>query len=84
MPAWSDVVAAGGGLLVDDPSFTPDLISAHVVPLAGDGERLLAMGTAAASVGQRDADEGLADLVHRAYASRAAVGAGPAGRDDRP
>jgi UDP-N-acetylglucosamine--N-acetylmuramyl-(pentapeptide) pyrophosphoryl-undecaprenol N-acetylglucosamine transferase len=50
-----------------------------VVPLAGDGERLLAMGEAAASVGERDADEALADLVHRAYASRGGVRASTTG-----
>jgi UDP-N-acetylglucosamine--N-acetylmuramyl-(pentapeptide) pyrophosphoryl-undecaprenol N-acetylglucosamine transferase len=68
----ADVLAAGGGLVVDDASFTPEWITDNVVPLAGDGERLLAMGSAAASVGQRDADDLLADMVHRAYASRPA------------
>ena len=59
----ADVLAAGGGLVVDDAAFTPEWITDNVVALAGDGERLLAMGDAAASVGQRDADEALADLV---------------------
>jgi UDP-N-acetylglucosamine--N-acetylmuramyl-(pentapeptide) pyrophosphoryl-undecaprenol N-acetylglucosamine transferase len=81
----TDVVAAGGGLLVDDPAFTPDWISRHLMALARDGAGLLAMGAAAASVGQRDADEALADMVHQAYASRAAVRAGGrAGRGDPP
>jgi UDP-N-acetylglucosamine--N-acetylmuramyl-(pentapeptide) pyrophosphoryl-undecaprenol N-acetylglucosamine transferase len=31
---------------VDDASFTPDWITDNVVPSRGDGERLLAMGTA--------------------------------------
>ena len=62
----ADVLAAGGGLLVEDAAFTPEWITDNVVPLAGDGERLLAMGSAAASVGQRDADDALADMVHRA------------------
>ncbi len=68
----ADVLAAGGGLLVEDAVFTPEWITDNVVPLAGDGERLLAMGSAAASVGQRDADDALADMVHRANASRPA------------
>ena len=44
----ADVLAAGGGLLVEDAAFTPEWITDNVVPLAGDGERLLAMGSAAA------------------------------------
>ena len=78
----ADVLAAGGGLVVDDAAFTPEWITDNVVPLAGDGERLLAMGDAAASVGQRDADEALADLVYRAHASRGVVRASSAGRRD--
>ena len=82
----ADVLAAGGGLLVEDAVFTPEWITDNVVPLAGDGERLLAMGPAAASVGQRDADDALADMVHRAYASRPAPRAdavgGEGGRHD--
>jgi UDP-N-acetylglucosamine--N-acetylmuramyl-(pentapeptide) pyrophosphoryl-undecaprenol N-acetylglucosamine transferase len=70
------VVAAGGGLIVDDALFTPELVSQQVLPLATDGGRLDAMGAAAASVGQRDADERLADLVHEAYAATAPSGGG--------
>ena len=66
----ADVLAAGGGLLVDDASFTPEWLSDNVIPLAQDGDRLRTMGDAAASVGQRDADEALADLVYRAHAER--------------
>jgi UDP-N-acetylglucosamine--N-acetylmuramyl-(pentapeptide) pyrophosphoryl-undecaprenol N-acetylglucosamine transferase len=66
----ADVIAAGGGLLVDDATFTPEWLTDHVIPLAQDGDRLLAMGDAAASVGQRDADEALADLVYRAHTER--------------
>ena len=66
------VVAADGGILVDDALFTPDWLSDHVVPLATDGARLDAMGAAAASVGRRDADLALADLIHEAYAASAA------------
>lgn len=49
------VVAAGGGLLVDDAAFTPDLVRETVIPLAGDAERLAAMSAAAGGTGHRDA-----------------------------
>jgi len=67
----ADVIAAGGGLLVDDAALTADWITEELIPLASDGARLDAMGLAAASVGQRDADERLADLVGRAFAEHA-------------
>ncbi|MBR7744418.1 undecaprenyldiphospho-muramoylpentapeptide beta-N-acetylglucosaminyltransferase [Phycicoccus sp. BSK3Z-2] len=59
-------VGAGGGLLVDDADVDPAWVEASVLPLARDAERLAAMSEAAASVGERDGDEKLADLVHRA------------------
>ncbi|GIZ95651.1 UDP-N-acetylglucosamine--N-acetylmuramyl-(pentapeptide) pyrophosphoryl-undecaprenol N-acetylglucosamine transferase [Tsukamurella sp. TY48] len=49
------VVSAGGGLLVDDAAFTPDLVRETVIPLAADADRLAAMGAAAAGTGHRDA-----------------------------
>jgi UDP-N-acetylglucosamine--N-acetylmuramyl-(pentapeptide) pyrophosphoryl-undecaprenol N-acetylglucosamine transferase len=76
----ADVLSVAGGLLVDDASFTPEWISDNVLPLAADGERLRSMGEAAASVGHRDADEALAEMVHRAYAARPAVRASSSGR----
>jgi UDP-N-acetylglucosamine--N-acetylmuramyl-(pentapeptide) pyrophosphoryl-undecaprenol N-acetylglucosamine transferase len=57
------VVAAGGGLLVDDADATPQWVDDVVRPLALDEARLAAMAAAAASVGERDGDELLADLV---------------------
>ncbi len=57
------VVAAGGGLLVQDAAFTPAYVLEVVVPLLRDAARLAAMSTAAAGLGQRDADERLVDLV---------------------
>ncbi|SDO80836.1 UDP-N-acetylglucosamine-N-acetylmuramylpentapeptide N-acetylglucosamine transferase [Pedococcus dokdonensis] len=63
-----DVVAAGGGLLVDDAALTPDWIDAVLVPLVSDRDRLDAMAAASASTGERGADELLADLVAAAYA----------------
>ena len=64
----ADVVAAGGGILVDDTDFTPEWIDTMLIPLLSDADRLHTMGEAAASVGKRGADELLADLVARAFA----------------
>lgn len=66
----ADVVSAGGGILVDDASLTPAWIDEMLVPLATDEQRLLSMGKAAATIGERDADEQLADLVAVAADSR--------------
>jgi UDP-N-acetylglucosamine--N-acetylmuramyl-(pentapeptide) pyrophosphoryl-undecaprenol N-acetylglucosamine transferase len=60
------VVKAGGGLLVDDAACTPEWVRATVLPLLLDAEQLAAMGRAAATLGVRDADERLADMVLRA------------------
>ena len=60
------VVAAGGGLLVDDTAFDAAYVRSTVLPLLQDTARLDAMGAAAAAFGSRDADEALADLVLRA------------------
>ncbi len=65
-----DVVAAGGGLLVDDAALTPPWLEANVIPLATDPGRLAVMSSAAAGLGERAADEALADLVDEAWRSR--------------
>jgi UDP-N-acetylglucosamine--N-acetylmuramyl-(pentapeptide) pyrophosphoryl-undecaprenol N-acetylglucosamine transferase len=57
------VIDAGGGLLVDDATLSPDWIAAHVVPLLNDRERLATMGAAAAHLIPRDADEKLARMI---------------------
>lgn len=62
------VVAAGGGLLVDDAECTPGWVDGVLVPLVRDRDRLAAMSAAAAGAGRRDADEALAALVERAAA----------------
>ncbi len=64
------VVAAGGGVLVDDADFTPAWLREHLFPLLDDPRRRAEMGRAAAGFGRLDADKELADLVIRA-ASRA-------------
>jgi len=57
------VVAAGGGILVDDSDLTPEFIAATVAPLIVDGTRLPAMTAAAAGVGHRDAARRVAEVV---------------------
>ncbi|WP_309134794.1 UDP-N-acetylmuramate--L-alanine ligase [Cellulomonas sp.] len=60
------VVAAGGGVLVDDADLTPDWVRAHVPVLLATGdaaEARLRMGAAAARVGVRDGAARVADLV---------------------
>jgi UDP-N-acetylglucosamine--N-acetylmuramyl-(pentapeptide) pyrophosphoryl-undecaprenol N-acetylglucosamine transferase len=66
----AEVVAAGGGVLVEDAAFTPEWISTELLPLATDAERVSRMGAAARSLGEPAADEKLADLVDRAAESR--------------
>ncbi|USQ81485.1 undecaprenyldiphospho-muramoylpentapeptide beta-N-acetylglucosaminyltransferase [Ornithinimicrobium faecis] len=58
-----DVVAAGGGLLVDDASVTPQWARESVLPLLADRDRLAQMADAAAVMGNRDAAEVLAQRV---------------------
>jgi UDP-N-acetylglucosamine--N-acetylmuramyl-(pentapeptide) pyrophosphoryl-undecaprenol N-acetylglucosamine transferase len=64
----ADVVAAGGGLLVEDSALTPAWIDTTLVPLVSDRDRLDAMAAASAATGERGADELLADMVLAAYA----------------
>src|ERR1019366_9530738 len=68
----TDVVAAGGGVLVDDSWLTPAWIDDVLVPLVTDEPRIRDMAAAAATVGEREADERLADLVALAAGSRGA------------
>ncbi|WP_114907866.1 undecaprenyldiphospho-muramoylpentapeptide beta-N-acetylglucosaminyltransferase [Ornithinimicrobium murale] len=58
-----DVVAAGGGLLVDDAAVTPEWVRESVLPLLADRDRLAQMADAAAVMGTRDAAEVLAQRV---------------------
>jgi UDP-N-acetylglucosamine--N-acetylmuramyl-(pentapeptide) pyrophosphoryl-undecaprenol N-acetylglucosamine transferase len=66
----AEVVAAGGGILVDDSSLTPQWVDQVLVRLVCDGPRIAEMADAAATVGEREADERLADLVAIAANSR--------------
>lgn len=64
----ADVVAAGGGLVVEDAALTPVWVDVVLLPLLTDADRIARMGSAAATVGRRDADEALVDLVLAAFA----------------
>ena len=70
------IVAAGGGLLVDDGDLTPAWVLANVLPRLTDAGRLAAMSVAAEHAGSRDADVVLAHHVltvvteHRRFAGR--------------
>jgi len=65
-----EVVAAGGAILVDDAVVTPQWIDEVLVPMVSDRARIAEMARAAATVGEREADERLADLVAVAADSR--------------
>jgi UDP-N-acetylglucosamine--N-acetylmuramyl-(pentapeptide) pyrophosphoryl-undecaprenol N-acetylglucosamine transferase len=57
------VVAAGGGLLVDDAELTPEWIEREVPELLLDPPRLAMMGAVAGGHGRRDGDEALREFV---------------------
>ncbi len=60
------IVRAGGGLLVDDAALTPEWVRRQLLPLLLDRNRIAMMGSAAAMLGRRDADETLAAMVRSA------------------
>lgn len=64
------VVAAGGALIVDDAELTPEWVTATLLPLLGDADRLADMSARARSAGDLDGTAKLYDLVHEALASR--------------
>lgn len=64
----ASVIAAGGGLLVEDSAVTAAWVDDVVRPLALDDQRLGVMASGSASVGERGGDELLADLVVAAAA----------------
>ncbi|MDO5696558.1 MAG: undecaprenyldiphospho-muramoylpentapeptide beta-N-acetylglucosaminyltransferase [Dermatophilus congolensis] len=60
------LVAAGGGVLVDDAHVDSEWVRRFVIPLLGHAERVEAMAQAAARMGRRDADEALARIIESA------------------
>lgn len=77
------VVAAGGGLLVDDAALTAEWACREVLELLLDDARLDAMAGAAAACGVRDGDARLAALVREA-AGAPSSGAARSGRLAQP
>jgi UDP-N-acetylglucosamine--N-acetylmuramyl-(pentapeptide) pyrophosphoryl-undecaprenol N-acetylglucosamine transferase len=68
----TDVVAVGGGILVEDSRLNLEWIDGTLLALVTDEPRLREMASAAATIGEREADERLADLVVLAASSRGA------------
>jgi UDP-N-acetylglucosamine--N-acetylmuramyl-(pentapeptide) pyrophosphoryl-undecaprenol N-acetylglucosamine transferase len=58
-----ELVAAGGGVLVDDASFLPGFVSSDLLPLLRDPARRAAMAAAAAHTGVRDGADRMVDLL---------------------
>lgn len=67
------VVAAGGGLVVDDAALSPAVLRDRCLPLLADSARLAAMSEQAAAYGIRDGAARLADLVVQAAHTAAAA-----------
>jgi UDP-N-acetylglucosamine--N-acetylmuramyl-(pentapeptide) pyrophosphoryl-undecaprenol N-acetylglucosamine transferase len=70
------VVAAGGGVLVEDSAVDAPWVRGPLRDLLTDPERLASMAAASAASGVRDGDVRLADLVERAAGRRPASGSG--------
>ena len=62
------IVAAGGGLLVDNDDLTPAWIEAEVVPRITDPAAVRTMSAAAARTGARDAADVLAEHTRNVVA----------------
>lgn len=64
------IVAAGGGVMIDNDRLTAGWIASVVIPVVADPQRLGRMARAASSSGARDADEVLATRVLELVAGR--------------
>ncbi|TXJ07516.1 MAG: undecaprenyldiphospho-muramoylpentapeptide beta-N-acetylglucosaminyltransferase [Aeromicrobium sp.] len=60
------VVAAGGGVLIDDAAFTSAWVENALIPMVSDREQLDRMSSAASGVVHRDAAQRLAAMIHGA------------------
>lgn len=58
------IVAAGGGMLVDDAELGPEWIVRNLLPALGDPSHVARMSEAATRMGRRDADVTLARMVY--------------------
>ena len=59
----TDVVQAGGAVLVDDADFTPEWVASTLVPLLLDRSRIADMAVQASTVGVLDGTDRTVDLV---------------------
>lgn len=59
----SDLVAAGGALVVDNADFTTDYLATTLLPLLKDPQALAAMGAAAKAQGRSDAAAVMAAMI---------------------
>jgi len=75
----AEVIAAGGGRLLDDAAVTPDWVQRTLLALLGDRAQLAAMAAVAATVGQRHADERMVELIGEAASHRSRVTRGGPG-----
>lgn len=64
-------VRAGGGLLVDDADFSPEWVAANLPSILADPDRLARMSDTAQTLGRRDADERVVDMVYQAVGEAA-------------
>ncbi|HZK04884.1 MAG TPA: UDP-N-acetylglucosamine--N-acetylmuramyl-(pentapeptide) pyrophosphoryl-undecaprenol N-acetylglucosamine transferase [Actinomycetaceae bacterium] len=58
-----EVVAVGGGILLDDADLTPEWVAQSIVPLLADRDTLAEMGRRAAGAGPADGASRLADEI---------------------
>ncbi|GAB3598732.1 UDP-N-acetylglucosamine--N-acetylmuramyl-(pentapeptide) pyrophosphoryl-undecaprenol N-acetylglucosamine transferase [Microbacterium tumbae] len=65
-------VAAGAAILLDDPTFTGDVVRSTVIPLLKDPERIAAMAAAAGRIGTRSGTENVIAMIDRAVADASA------------
>lgn len=57
------IVAAGGGLMIDDAELSPEWVTRNLVPILSDADQVVRMSEACAGMGRRDADVLLARMV---------------------
>lgn len=68
----TELVAAGGGLVVDDALFSPEWVYEELVPLLGDRARIAALAAGASAWGSRDGADRTVDLILEARAAQPA------------
>lgn len=66
----ASAVAAGAAVLLDDPTFSGDVVRSTIVPLLGDRDRIAEMSAAAANVGTRNGTENVIAMIDRALSAR--------------